>query len=104
MPLDCKGNEVDWEVYLVRCADNSLYCGIAKDVKTRIALHNQGKGSKYTKSRRPVKLVASSRKMTRSDALKLEYHVKQLPINEKVSALMTERNPDEKKSGRGAER
>jgi len=75
MPWDCKGNEMDWEVYLVRCSDNSLYCGITKDLKTRIALHNAGKGSKYIKSRRPVKLVAASRKMTRSDALKLEYRL-----------------------------
>ena len=74
-------SEMVWEVYLVRCSDNSLYCGITKDVKTRIALHNAGKGSKYTKSRKPVELVAISRKMTKSDALKLEYQVKQLPIS-----------------------
>ena len=79
---------MDWEVYLVRCADNSLYCGITKDVKTRIALHNAGKGSKYTKARRPIELVAVSCKMTKSDALKLEYHVKRLPIDRKVDEIM----------------
>ena len=87
---------MEWEVYLVRCDDNSLYCGIAKNVKTRIALHNTGKGSKYTKSRRPVELVAASRKMTKSDALTLEYRVKQLPIDKKVGALM--RDSKESKS------
>jgi len=75
---------MDWRVYVVRCSDNSLYCGIAKDIKTRIALHNEGKGSKYTKSRRPVKLVAVSPKMTKSNALRLEYYVKKLPGSKKA--------------------
>jgi putative endonuclease len=79
---------MDWKVYLVRCSDNSLYCGVTKDIKTRIALHNEGKGSKYTKSRRPVELVAISREMTKSDALKLEYAVKKLPGNKKINACM----------------
>jgi len=77
-----------WEVYLVRCSDNSLYCGITKDVKTRIALHNAGKGSKYTNSRKPVALVAVSPKMTKSDALKLEHQIKQLPLNKKIDRLI----------------
>lgn len=77
---------MDWRVYLVRCSDDSLYCGIAKDVKTRIALHNEGKGSKFTKSRRPVKLVAVSPTMTKSKALRLEYAVKKLPGSKKTDA------------------
>jgi len=79
---------MDWKVYLVRCSDNSLYCGVTKDIKTRIAHHNEGKGSKYTKSRRPVELVAVSREMTKSDALKLEYSVKKLPGDKKINACM----------------
>ena len=81
---------MDWKVYLVRCSDNSLYCGITKDIKTRIALHNEGKGSKYTKARRPVNLVAVSPKMTKSDALKLENYVKKLPVDRKIDECMKE--------------
>ena len=43
-------NNKEWVVYLVRCADESLYCGITKDVEMRLAAHNSGKGAKYTKS------------------------------------------------------
>ena len=77
----------DWKVYLVLCSDNSLYCGVAKDVEIRIIKHNTGKGAKYTRSRRPVKLVAVSREMTKSKALQLEYLVKQLPKNKKINAI-----------------
>ena len=80
----------DWTVYLVLCNDNSFYCGIAKDVKKRITAHNTGKGAKYTRSRRPVKLVAVSGEMTKARALKLEYLVKQLPKHEKLDALKEE--------------
>ena len=63
-------------VYLVRCQDGSLYTGIARDVEERVALHNSGKGAKYTASRLPVTLVYSERCSTLSDALKREYHIK----------------------------
>jgi putative endonuclease len=78
---------MSWRVYLVRCADDSLYCGISKDLETRIAQHNAGKGAKYTRSRLPVKLVAASVELSRSDALKFEYAVKQQPASRKVDAL-----------------
>jgi len=45
---------MDWQVYLVRCADDSLYCGITNDITGRIEKHNAGKGAKYTQSRLPV--------------------------------------------------
>ncbi len=77
-----------WKVYLVRCSDNSLYCGIAKNVETRIIAHNNGKGAKYTRSRRPVKLAAVSNKMTKSEALAFEYFIKQLPANKKINAFI----------------
>ena len=72
---------------MVRCADNSLYCGITNDIAKRIEKHNAGKGAKYTKSRRPVKLMAVSRGMSKSDALKLERYIKRRPAGEKVAAL-----------------
>ena len=47
-------NKKEWVVYLVRCADESLYCGITNDIERRLVAHNSGKGAKYTKSRMPV--------------------------------------------------
>jgi len=76
-----------WVVYLVRCSDESLYCGITNNQKNRLAAHNSGKGAKYTRSRRPVTLVGTSSEMTRSDALKLEYRVKHVPSNKKQIQL-----------------
>ncbi|KJS32741.1 MAG: excinuclease ABC subunit C [Desulfatitalea sp. BRH_c12] len=79
----------EWTVYLLRCADGSLYCGIAKNLGNRLSAHRKGRGAKYTRSRLPVALVASSPKMTKSDALKLEYRIKQRPAGEKIVALST---------------
>jgi len=77
----------NWKVYLIRCADNSLYCGIAKDVAERVEKHNAGKGAKYTRSRLPVELAAKSSEMSRSEALKLEAHIKKQPAGEKLECL-----------------
>jgi putative endonuclease len=76
-----------WVVYLVRCSDNSLYCGISNDPKTRLIEHNSGKGARYTSSRRPVELVGTGPEMTKSEALKLEYRIKQLPADKKIDEL-----------------
>ena len=54
--------------------------------------HNSGKGAKYTKSRRPVELVGISPEMTKSDALKLEYRIKLLPADKKISELTKGKN------------
>ena len=76
-----------WSVYLVRCADDSLYCGITTCVKKRVKTHNEGKGAKYTRSRRPVEEVVQVGHLTHSEALKLEYKVKQVPRLKKVKFL-----------------
>jgi len=76
-----------WVVYLVRCSDKSLYCGISNDLKNRLIEHNSGKGAKYTRSRRPVELLGVSSEMTQSEALKLEYRIKQLPADMKIAEL-----------------
>ncbi len=76
-----------WKVYLVKCADNSLYCGITNDITARIIKHNAGKGAKYTQSRLPVELMATSRELSKSDALMLEHYIKQQPAGEKIDAL-----------------
>ena len=89
-----KMNKNKWVVYLVKCSDNTLYCGITNDLKKRMKAHNSGKGAKYTRSRRPVKLVGVSSEMTKSDALKLEYRVKQVPAERKYYVLI---NKEKKK-------
>ena len=70
-------------VYIVRCADGSLYTGIAKDVAKRIAQHNAGKGSKYCRSRRPVELVYVESCASVSLALRRELEIKALPRSAK---------------------
>jgi len=82
---------------LIRCSDESLYCGITNNLKNRLKAHNSGKGAKYTRFRRPVELVAISPEMTKSDALKLEYRVKQVPASKKYLELTKEENKMTKK-------
>jgi putative endonuclease len=77
-----------WFVYLVECRDGSLYCGVAKDVRARVVVHNEGKGAKYTRARLPVKLVAKSRALPKREAFRLEYRVKRLERGRKKSALV----------------
>ena len=76
-----------WYVYLVCCVDGTLYTGCATDITRRIRKHNAGRGAKYTRGRRPVRLVAASPAMLRSEALRLEYKIKQLPWEQKEAAV-----------------
>lgn len=80
-------SEKNWIVYLVMCADQSMYCGITNDLEKRLKNHNCGKGAKYTRARTPVKLLGTSREMTRSEALKLEYRVKKTIPSKKIAQL-----------------
>lgn len=73
-----------WFVYLVKCSDGTLYCGITNDLDKRIKKHNDGKGAKYTKTRRPVSLLKYFERPSKSEALKLEYKIKQLSRQEKL--------------------
>jgi putative endonuclease len=79
-----------WKVYLLKCNDGSLYCGVAKDVKARVATHNLGKGAKYTRSRLPVAIVAVSPGFTKRKAFQLEYRVKRLPAHKKRDMILKE--------------
>lgn len=72
-----------WFVYMVRCADGSLYTGIAVDVDQRCAKHNAGTASKYTRSRRPVKVVYREPQPDRSAASRREAAIKALTRPEK---------------------
>ena len=73
-------NAASWYIYMVRCADDSLYTGIAKDVERRLHEHNHhdSLGARYTRARRPVQLVYQEAADSRSAAAKREYVIKQL--------------------------
>lgn len=68
--------ENKYYIYIVRCSDGSLYTGYTNDVTSRVEKHNAGKGAKYTKTRRPVKLVYQETFETKSEAMKREYQIK----------------------------
>lgn len=72
-----------WYLYLIECADGSIYTGIAVDVAARYAAHCEGKGAKYTRSHPPVKLLGVEEHPDRSSASKAEYRVKRLSATEK---------------------
>jgi len=77
-----------WYVYMVRCADDSLYTGVTNDLQQRMFDHNNSdKGAKYTKARRPVVLVYKKRKMNRSYACIEEALLKKLSREEKLKLI-----------------
>ena len=76
-----------WSVYLLKCSDNSLYCGVTNNLEHRFLKHNKGIASKYTRARLPVALTAIINNLTKSEAYKIEYRVKKLPASKKIAAL-----------------
>ena len=74
-------------LYIVKCADKTFYTGIAKDIRLRLAAHNAGKGAKYTKPRRPVRLVYQEGPMGLTRALRREYQLKQLTRTQKLALI-----------------
>jgi putative endonuclease len=79
---DLRATDV-WFVYLARCADGTLYTGITVDVAQRIAMHDAGRGAKYTRGRGPLELCATRRCRSKGDALKLELAIKRLGRSDK---------------------
>lgn len=75
---------MSWVCYLLRCADETLYCGITNDLDKRLAAHNAGTAAKYTRSRIPVALVFSEVCADRSSALKRELQIKKLSREKKL--------------------
>jgi putative endonuclease len=71
-------------VYLLRCADDTLYCGWTTDVERRLAAHRAGTASRYTRSRRPIELAAVVPVADRSAALREEARIKRLPRTAKL--------------------
>jgi putative endonuclease len=76
-------------VYIVRCADGTLYTGYARDPEARVRQHNLGRGARYTTGRRPVRLVFTQRFRTLGRALSREYALKQLTRAEKHTLIRT---------------
>lgn len=74
-------------VYILKCADNSLYTGYTVNLEKRLKTHNSGKASKYTSARLPVKMVFSEECKDKSDALKKEYFIKSLNRDDKIRII-----------------
>jgi predicted GIY-YIG superfamily endonuclease len=90
-----------WHVYIARCADGTLYTGVAKDLAARIAAHNAGRGAKYTRPRLPVKLVYTEPVPDRSTAQRREHEIKHLSRVEKRALFARRRGPQVAPAGRG---
>lgn len=89
-------NEI-WYVYMLECSDNSIYTGITNDLDRRLKQHNDGKAAKYTRVRRPVKILVSFNFDTRGLAMKEEYRIKQLRRKDKL-ILINKQNKNENKN------
>lgn len=80
-------------VYILKCADNTLYTGITTDLQRRLQEHNNSdKGAKYTKLRRPVEIVYSEESQNRSTASKREHAIKKLKRHDKLKLIATTSN------------
>ena len=78
-------------MYILRCADDTLYTGIATDVDRRAAVHNRGQGAKYTRSRRPVTVIYREPCADKSAALRSEAAIKRLPRAQKLKLIQTDK-------------
>lgn len=78
---------MEWTVYILKCADNSLYTGITNNLPRRIAQHECGKGAKYTRNRGPLELVYEEPSEDRSEASKREAVIKKLTRVEKLALI-----------------
>jgi putative endonuclease len=81
------GYEPTWCVYILRCADGTLYCGMTNNIIKRLEAHRSGNGAKYTRGRLPVILEAYRAVESKSEALKLENKVKKQPKHKKIEFL-----------------
>ena len=79
-----------WYVYILKCADNTYYTGITKNINRRIKEHEGNKGAKYTKQRGPFKLVYKATFVNRSLASKEEYKIKSLTLQDKMKLIKSD--------------
>lgn len=84
-----------WVLYVLRCSDDSLYCGITNDLPRRLQQHNLGKGARYTRGRGPLVLIKSWPAVSMSAALKAERAFKKLSRTEKEKKLKSRARKDD---------
>ncbi len=77
----------EFVTYILECSDGSLYTGWTNDIDTRLKCHNDGLGSKYTRSRLPVKCVYLEKHASQSEAMKREYQIKRLSRCNKIKLI-----------------
>ena len=95
MKLKDKQRHQGWTVYILRCSDGSFYTGVTNGLEKRLMGHGRGTASKYTRSRRPVTLLATSVEMNKGEALRLEIKIKKMPKAKKVACLKSSRSGNE---------
>lgn len=76
-------------IYIIKCSDQSLYTGYTTNLEKRLKAHNEKKGAKYTRGRTPVELMYFEEFDSKSDALKREYQIKKLSLNEKLKLIQS---------------
>ncbi|WP_092209632.1 GIY-YIG nuclease family protein [Desulfoluna spongiiphila] len=76
-----------WTLYILECADGTLYTGITTDPQRRLDEHNAGVGARYTRARLPVTMVYQTSAKDRSEASRLEYRIKKLPRKAKLEMI-----------------
>lgn len=86
--------EKQWCVYILQCADGTLYTGSTNDIAHRLKMHESGKGAKYTRGRGPLKLIYTENAESASQALQREYAIKQMTRQEKWN-LIEKKTPEE---------
>jgi len=84
--------EKSWFVYILECYDDSLYTGITNDLEKRMVAHKKGTGSKYVRSKRFKQILHAICVVDKSEAAKMEYNIKQLERNDKITFFM--KHPD----------
>ncbi len=78
-------------VYILECADQSLYTGWTTSLEKRVRTHNEGKGAKYTKTRLPVVLLYSEQFSDKSEALRREHEIKKMPRKKKLQLILDQK-------------
>lgn len=81
---------MSWTLYILRCADDTLYTGITNNLEKRLAQHESGKGAKYVRGRTPFTLAYREEHLTKSAALKKEIYIKSLSRADKQRIVLTE--------------
>jgi len=92
--VGCSLKKSEWFCYILHCADDTLYCGITNDLEKRLAAHNAGTASKYTRSRVPVELVFAEPCTDRSAASKREMEIKALKRDDKLALIRLTATPE----------